>query len=196
MVDLSRSSTLCACLLLACLACLACKDAPPPEYSGMDAQSGQRIRVRPSVSTSDQPWQGCYQSPQLGPLALREHPSGAISGRYEYERGACLVVGELLGERRGNLARFELWELPVGCPGWERLHGHGFLLYSPSPKPGQPSALLGERSYLRARRVSRDHAVLEPYDARRVTALRSAPIGDYDPCADLRAPDPTPGAKR
>jgi hypothetical protein len=179
-----------ACLLL------ACKDAPPPEYNGVDAQSGQRIHVRASASGSAPPWQGCYQSPQLGQLALREHAGGAITGRYAYERGACHVVGELRGDRNGNLASFELWERPLDCPGWERMHGRGFLLYAPAPKPGQPSALLGERSYLRARRVSRDYAVLESYDPRRVTALRSAQTDADDPCADLEADDRATGAQR
>ncbi|HMI92001.1 MAG TPA: hypothetical protein VK509_11585, partial [Polyangiales bacterium] len=132
----------------------------------------------------------------LGQLALREHADGAISGRYAYDRGACHVVGELRGDRSGNIARFELWERPLDCPGWERLHGQGFLLYTPAPKPGQPSALLGERSYLRVRRVSRDYAVLEPYDPRRVTALRSAQSRVDDPCADLQADDRALGAER
>jgi hypothetical protein len=164
---------------------LACKDAPPPEFSGMDVQSGQRIRLRPGAVAGDRPWQGCYQSPQLGQLALREHANGAISGHYAYQRGACRVVGELSGERAGNLAKFELWEVPIDCPGWERLHGQGFLLYAPAPRPGQPAALLGERSYLRARRVSRDYGVLEPYDPRRVTALRAEPIDGDDACSEL-----------
>jgi hypothetical protein len=174
---------------------LACKDAPAPEYSGMDVQSGQRIRVRAAVAAGTPSWQGCYQSPQLGQLALREHANGVISGRYAYERGPCRVVGELLGERAGNLARFELWERPIGCPGWKRLHGRGYLLYTPAPRPGQPAMLLGERSVLRARRVSRDYAVLEQHDPRRVTALRSARVGSHDACADLQANDLAAGAE-
>src|SRR5262245_47009095 len=148
----------------------------------MDVQSGQRIHVRPGPRPAEQAWQGCYASPQLGPLALAEHDGGAISGRYAYTRGACRVQGELSGRREGNLARFELRESTEGCPGWQPTRGQGFLFYTPAPNPDQPSALLGERSYLRVRQVSRDRGILEPYDPRRVTALKTSA---QDACEEL-----------
>ena len=160
-------------LVVSACALVACNDPPPPQYSGMDALSGQRVRVRPSGMPEGARWQGCYASPQLGQLVLAEHQGGKISGRYLYTRGACEVLGELRGAREGNLARFQLRESTAGCPGWRPLRGEGYLLYSPSLVPGQPAQLLGERSYLRLRRVTRDLGVRAPYDARRVSALRA-----------------------
>ena len=171
-----------ALLWLAACTLLACKDAPPPAYAGMDALSGQRIRVRMSALPDGARWQGCYASPQLGQLLLAEHAGGKLTGHYLYTRGACEVLGELRGKHEGNVASFELVESTAGCTGWDALRGQGYLLFSRALVPGQPAQLLGERSYLRVRQVSRDRGILEPYDLRRVSALRTEAS---DRCAEL-----------
>ncbi len=131
---------------LVALFAISCATSRSHSFVGVDVESGKSIALRPTAMPAKRTFSGVYRSPHLGELQLEQRGS-ILSGSYEHEVDECVVMGEVHGEVRGNLAVVQWHEDERRCSRHGQFGGTGFFLYDLDERAGAagPAKLFGRR---------------------------------------------------